>query len=76
MKHLKKLAMVESLANVGSGLLLSVFVFQPIIFYVYDISLSVTENIVIAAYFTIISIFRGFIWRLYFHKWFYNSAKN
>lgn len=71
MKNLKKLAMVESIANVMSGLVLSVLVFQPIIFYVYDIELSVTENVVIAAYFTIISIFRGYIWRLYFHKWFY-----
>jgi len=71
MKNLKKIAMIESLANVGSGLLLSIFIAQPIIFYYYGISLDTSENVIIAVYFTIISIFRGYIWRLYFHKWFY-----
>jgi len=70
-KKLHKLAMYESLANVGSGLLLSIFIAQPIIFWLYDIEIGLFENIIIALYFTIISIFRGYIWRLYFHKWFY-----
>jgi len=70
-KNLKKLAIIESLTNVGSGLLLSVFIAQPIIFYFYNINLNTSDNVIIAVYFTLISILRGYIWRIYFHKWFY-----
>ena len=73
MKNLKRIAMAESFANVGSGLLLSIFVFQPIIFWYFNIDFGVVENALIALYFTIISVFRGYIWRIYFHKWFYHK---
>ena len=65
------MAMIESIANVGSGLLFSIFVAQPIIFFFYDIHLQVEQNFIIALYFTIISIFRGYIWRIFFHNKFY-----
>ena len=75
MKNVKRLAIIESLVNVGSGLLISVFVAQPIIFYIYDISLGISTNVVIATYFTLISILRGYVWRLFFHRWFYVKDK-
>lgn len=71
MKNLHSLAIFESISNVGSGLLISIIIAQPIIFYLYDIHLSLADNVVIAIYFTVISIIRGYVWRIYFHKWFY-----
>ena len=69
-KH-KKLAWLESIANVGSGLFLSILLIQPIVFGIYDIQLEINQNIGIAVIFTVISIIRGYIWRRYFHKKFY-----
>lgn len=69
-KH-KKLAWAESAANVLSGLVLSVIVFQPIVFGIYDIQLPLNQNIQIAMWFTAISIVRGYVWRRWFHKKFY-----
>jgi hypothetical protein len=71
--NIHRLAIFESLTNVCSGLLISIFIAQPIIFKIYDIHMAVTDNVVIAIYFTLISIFRGYIWRMIFHKKFYKS---
>ena len=67
---MKIMGMFESLTNVGSGLLLSVYVVQPIVFRIYDINLKMSENVAIAVIFTLVSIIRGYIWRLYFHKFY------
>jgi hypothetical protein len=67
----KKLALIESIANIGSGFFLSLFIFQPFIFWVYDIEMPLNDNLVIAIYFTIIGITRAYLWRIYFHKFFY-----
>lgn len=70
-KNIKLIAFVESITNVLTGLLLSIFIIQPIVFSSFGITLSNTENILIAIIFTIVSIIRGYIWRLFFHKHFY-----
>ena len=66
----KKLAWAESGANTISSVVLSVLVFQPIIFYFYDIDMPMSDNIGIALWFTLISLIRGYVWRRTFHKWF------
>ena len=68
----KKLAWAESITNVGSGLVLSIVIVQPIVFAMFDIKTSTTENIWIAVIFTAVSIVRGYIWRRFFHKRFYS----
>jgi hypothetical protein len=75
MNNIKKIALVESIVNVGTGLILSALIFQPIIFYVYNINLDIRDGFVIAIYFTLISVLRGYIWRLFFHKRFYENSK-
>lgn len=69
-KH-KRLAWAESAANVLTGLVSSVLVFQPVVFGIYDIQVPLHQNIQIALWFTAISIVRGYIWRRWFHKKFY-----
>lgn len=71
MKNIKKIALAESIANVLSGFVLTILIFQPFIFWIYGLELQISDNIVIAAYFTIIGILRSYLWRIYFHKWFY-----
>jgi uncharacterized membrane protein len=69
----KKIALIESIVNVTSGLLLSVFVVQPIVFNWFDISLPMHQNVYIAVIFTVVSIARGYVWRRWFHKKFYEG---
>ena len=61
-------SLTENILNVLSGLVLSIFVFQPIVFEIYDITLSSTQNIQIAVIFTLVSIARGYVWRRFFNK--------
>jgi len=71
LKHLKKLALLESVINVLSGLLISIFIVQPILWSIYEVELSFGENFTIATVFTLVSIARGWVWRVWFHKKFY-----
>lgn len=73
-KYYKKLAWIESLVNVLSGLLLSILIVQPIVFGIFSIKIPITSNIMIAIIFTIVSVIRGYIWRRYFHKLFYSKV--
>ena len=64
----KRESFIEQSLNVLSGLLLSIFIIQPIVFGMYGIKFSMSENFQIATIFTIVSIIRGYIWRRYFNK--------
>ncbi|WP_345969604.1 hypothetical protein WCX72_09775 [Sulfurimonas sp. HSL1-6] len=61
-------SLLENVANVMSGLLLSAFVVQPLVFPLFGVTLNVGQNITIAVVFTIVSIARGYLWRRYFNK--------
>jgi hypothetical protein len=61
-------SLIENNLNVLSGLLLSIFIVQPIVFDHYNIVVQTTENIQIGIIFTIVSIVRGYIWRRFFNK--------
>ncbi len=69
----RRLALAESVTNVMSGLFLSIFVFQPIVFSWFDIDLPMHQNVSLAVIFTIVSIARGYVWRRWFHKKFYEG---
>lgn len=71
----KTSSLIENILNVLSGLLLSIFIIQPIIFKLYDIHLEMSQNIQIAIIFTAVSIIRGYIWRRYFNKRVLKSLK-
>jgi hypothetical protein len=64
----RKESLFENIANVMSGLLLSAFVVQPLVFPVFGVHLATAQNVTIAVIFTIVSIARGYIWRRYFNR--------
>lgn len=68
MTQTKLESLLENVLNVLSGLGLSIFVVQPIVFWYFDIHLETSENILIAVIFTVVSIIRGYVWRRYFNK--------
>lgn len=59
---------IEQILSVGSGLLLSTLIVQPLIFPLYGIHTTFSENFQMAVLFTIASIIRGYIWRRYFNR--------
>ncbi len=67
MKQTKLESWLETILNVGSGLLLSALVIQPILFPIFNIHTSTIENLEMASIFTAVSVARGYIWRRYFN---------
>lgn len=59
--------LIESLSNVAIGFVVA-FISQVVIFPFYDIHISASENLAIGAWFTMISIVRGYCVRRYFNK--------
>ena len=64
----KRMSMLETGFNLAAGLLLSIFVIQPIVFAIYDIHLGVGDNTAIAIIFTVVSFVRGYIVRRMFNR--------
>lgn len=67
MKQTRWESFLEQLLNIGSGLFLSALVTQPIIFPLFGIVMTTSDNIMLAIIFTLTSIVRGYIWRRYFN---------
>lgn len=64
------MSMVEVATNILIGLVVS-FISQVVIFKLYDIHISVVQNVEITVWFTVISIIRSYLVR----RWF-NSMRN
>ena len=58
---------IESISNVVIGYLVALFS-QIVIFPFYGIEISITDNLMIGVWFTIISITRSYLIRRYFNK--------
>ena len=67
MKQSKLESVIESVITVGSGLIVAVII-QLLIFPLYDIEITLFENIQLATIFTSISIIRIYIIRRYFSR--------
>jgi hypothetical protein len=67
MKQTKLQSMIESITNVAIGYLVALFS-QIVIFPFYDINISMSDNLMIGAWFTVISITRSYLIRRYFNK--------
>ena len=67
MKQSKLDSLIESVITVGSGLIVAVII-QLLIFPLYDIEITLFENIQLATIFTSISIIRIYIIRRYFSR--------
>jgi hypothetical protein len=67
MKQTKIQSMIESITNVFIGYMVALFS-QIVIFPFYDINISISDNLMIGAWFTVISITRSYLIRRYFNK--------
>jgi hypothetical protein len=61
------MSMIEVATNITIGLVVS-FIIQIAIFKLYDINISVTQNIEITIWFTVISIIRSYLIRRWFNS--------
>ena len=59
--------MIETLTNIGVGFILAL-VSQIVIFHMYDVRMSLLENIEITLWFTVISIARSYALRHFFNS--------
>ena len=59
--------MVETITNVAIGLVVS-FLSQVVIFKLYDIHISLAQNLELTLYFTVVSVIRGFALRRFFNS--------
>ena len=58
--------MIETVLNVGTGYIIAIFT-QALIFPFFGIHIPLSQNVVLAALFTIISIIRGYFFRRLFN---------
>ena len=63
----RRMSMIEVATNIVIGLVVS-FISQIAIFKLYDIHISVTQNIEITIWFTVISIIRSYLVRRWFNS--------
>jgi hypothetical protein len=63
----KKHSIIEQLLNVGSGFILSFILWVYVITPLWNIPMSMSDNIAIIFIFTVVSITRGYLWRRYFN---------
>jgi len=58
---------IESIIDVGSGLILAILI-QLFVFPLFDLYPSILDSIGIALIFTVVSMVRSALWRTYFRK--------
>ncbi len=63
----RKQSLVESLTNVAVGYIVAVLS-QLAVFPLFGITVSISDNLLIGLYFTVISLVRGYLIRRYFNK--------
>ncbi len=63
----RRMSMIEVATNIAIGLVVS-FISQIVIFKLYDIHISVTQNVEITIWFTVISIIRSYLVRRWFNS--------
>jgi hypothetical protein len=64
---------VEQVLNIGSGFFISLLLWSFIIVPVWDLDVSMNDNLTITGIFTVVSVVRGYVWRRFFNK--YNFFK-
>ena len=63
----KKQSLKESITNISIGYFISL-ISQLIIFPILNIQVEITDNLLISAYFTVISFVRSYVIRRYFNR--------
>jgi hypothetical protein len=61
------MSLVETITNVAIGLIVS-FLSQVVIFKLYDLHISLAQNLELTLYFTVVSILRSYALRRFFNS--------
>jgi hypothetical protein len=64
---------IEQVLNIGSGFFLSLLLWSFVIVPIWELDVSMDDNLVITGVFTMVSVVRGYLWRRFFNK--YNFFK-
>jgi hypothetical protein len=67
---------IEQVINVGSGFLLSLFLWQCVIAPLYGIPVTLASNLGITTLFTVVSVARGYVWRRFFNAGLHRAVHN
>jgi hypothetical protein len=59
--------LIESMIDVGSGFILAILI-QLLIFPYFNLHPTILDSVGIALIFTLVSMIRSFLWRLYFNE--------
>jgi len=62
-----RMSLIETIVSVCIGLVVS-FVSQLWLFRIYDISITLAQNLELTLYFTVVSVIRGFALRRFFNS--------
>jgi hypothetical protein len=60
-------SLIESIVNIASGFIISLVVWSYIVVPIWNIPVSMSENLQITALFTVVSIIRSYVWRRFFN---------
>lgn len=66
-------SLMEQILNIGSGFFLSLLLWSFVIVPVWELDVSMGDNLTITGVFTVVSVVRGYLWRRLFNK--YNFFK-
>lgn len=66
---------IESGVNIGSGFILSLFLWSFVVGPLFGLNKSFTEDFGIVAIFTVTSVVRSYLWRRYFNKRLHNRLE-
>jgi hypothetical protein len=65
----KRLSLIEVLANIGTGFIISALLQQFVIGPIYNLPTSVSQNLEITIIFTVISVVRSYAFRRLFNRY-------
>jgi len=74
MEQSKLESRIEVTANIGSGMILSYFVWNLIVVAIEHGLLKLDDSFIIVSIFTIVSVIRSYYWRRFFAREFQNST--
>ena len=67
MEQSKLASLIEAVLNTASGFIVSLLFWSWVVVPLWDLDVTMNENLVITACFTVISIVRGYVWRRVFN---------
>ena len=64
----KKQSAVESMVNIGSGMVIAWLIMQFVLAPILGIIITPGENVIVTIVLTVVSVCRSYIWRRFFNK--------